>query len=147
MARAQRNEITETNGDENATTETAAESAATVDTDRGNIGVVTVGQDTDEWTSSRVRTSNNPVAIAVRDATQGTAYFIVVENDAEKIKRVKRMLRAAAQREDVGMSIHPETPEVAGEPGKVKVRFKTGPRDHRAKPETTGDAPSETLSE
>lgn len=159
MARGQRN--AEFTGDTNTETEATTESTSVADTatgeqatpeakdtDRGNIGIVTVERDTEEWGSVRTRTSNNPVAVAVRDAVKGEPYGIVVENDEKKIERVKRMLRAAAQREDVGMNIHPVHSPVAGSedengnPTKVKVRFKTGERDKRAAKPTT-DTPTD----
>lgn len=134
----------ETNATPDTPTETLTETPATngasptkvVDPDRGNIGVVSVVPDTEDWGAVRTRSNNNPIHIAVRDAVKGTSYAIVAENDPAKIERVKRMLRAAAQRFDVGMSIHPEVKPLDDQPDKVKVRFKTGDRDHRAKSET-----------
>lgn len=124
-------------GTENATTESAAADTA----DRGDVGVVTIRPSTREITSVRTRTSNDPIHLAVRDAVRGSWYDIEVDNDPTKIERVNRKLRAAAQKYDVGMNIHPDHPASETE-GKVIVSFRTGERDKRAKtenPATTGD--------
>lgn len=107
---------------------------ATPDPNRGQIGGIVVRPSKRDFTSSRTRATTNPVHLAVRDAKQGEAYDLLVDNDEGKIDRVKRMLRAAAQNYDVGMSIHPDTPKDEHDSSKVLVTFKTGPREKRAKP-------------
>lgn len=142
MTRANRNRTENT---DTATTEgEPTDATATPDTDaneRGDVGVVTIRKSTREITSVRTRTSNDPIHLAVRNAERGEWYDIEVDNDPAKIERVARKLRAAAQKYDVGMNIHPEHPASDTE-GKVIVSFRTGERDKRAvkKDTTTADA-------
>lgn len=121
-------------------TKTDTKPTATESADRGDVGVVTIRKSTREITSVRTRTSTDPIHVAVKDAIAGEWYDIDVDNDATKIDRVARKLRAAAQKYDVGMNIHPDHPKSDVDPSKVVVSFRTGERDKRAaKPtETTG---------
>jgi len=128
-----------TKTDAPATTESSA-------SDRGDVGIVTIRKSTREITSVRSRTSTDPIHVAVKDAVKGEWYDIEVDDDGAKVDRVARKLRAAAQKFDVGMNIHPDTVPATDErgnriPGKVLVTFRTGDRDKRpAKPaETAGD--------
>ncbi len=145
MTRANRNRTENT---DTATLEGETPNAtATPDADananeRGDVGVVTIRKSTREITSVRTRTSNDPIHLAVRDAERGEWYDIEVDNDPAKIERVARKLRAAAQKYDVGMNIHPEHPASDTE-GKVIVSFRTGERDKRAvKKDTTATDPT-----
>lgn len=124
---------------------TKTESAAT---DRGDVGQVQIRKSTREITSVRSRTSTDPIHKAVESAEKGTWYDIEVDDDGAKIERVARKLRAAAQKFDVGMNIHPDNVAATDErgnrvPGRVLVTFRTGDRDKRPanKP---ADAPAAT---
>src|SRR5438874_11912684 len=61
--------------------------------DRGDIGTVEiVAEDDEEWgAATRQHTSNNPVALAVQNAEINKVVGVVVEDDATKSERVKRM--------------------------------------------------------
>ncbi len=128
-----------------ADTKTATTAPPAADTsDRGDVGVVTIRKSTREITNVRTRTSTDPIHVAVKDATKGEWYDIEVDDDAAKIERVARKLRAAAQKYDVGMNIHPDhVPAEDGSgnkiAGKVIVSFRTGDRDKRAR--TDANAP------
>lgn len=153
MARGQRNTENETTQtiDTDAPAPETSDNVSTVAvgtaSDRGNIGTVTIEPDTEDWGSVRTRRSDNPVALAVRNAVKGESYGITVENDDKKIERVKRMLRSAAadKLDPKGMHIHPVLtpvgePDENGRTALVKVRFKTGDRNHKtvtATPDTT----------
>lgn len=135
-------EVPETQTGESVPDDAATDAAEDAkDTDRGNIGVVRIETDEEEWTPTRTRTSTNPVHIAVRDAEIGKPYKVSVENDPTKIARVRRMLRAAAQNYGVSMNIHPEHKADPTNEANVFVRFRTQPRD----PAT--DAANETNTE
>lgn len=118
--------------------------AKVVDPDRGNIGTVVVEDDDDsDWVSARTRNNDNPVFAAVRDAELGKPRSIRVERDDKKIERVKRMLRSAGTAVGVGVSIESGHRDIDGEPGVVKVRFKTKPRAYRTTTEATQTPPAE----
>ena len=128
----------------------AVETAAT---ERGDVGTVSIRKSTREITSVRSRTSTDPVHVAVKDAVKGEWYDIEVDDDGAKIERVARKLRAAAQKYDVGMNIHPDNIPATNErgdkiPGRVIVSFRTGDRDKRAKTgETSTTATTDTKTE
>jgi hypothetical protein len=139
-------DVTATEGTPETATTEGGEGGATatpVANDRGDVGVVTIRKSTRDITNVRSRTSNDPIHLAVRDAVRGEWYDIEVDNDAAKIERVARKLRAAAQKYDVGMNIHPEHVPSDTE-GKVLVAFRTGERDKRAKPATDTTADTTT---
>lgn len=105
------------------------------------LGEVSIVVDEDQTSAGRgSRMDTDPVALAVKDATQGVWGRVYVEG-ADKVTGAKSILRRAGQYYKIGVNIDPRDDLVDNE-GRNYVRFKTGERRKITK-KSTGEGQPE----